>query len=95
MNETLAATLLGVAGVGLFALLKQDRSLPVELEKALALVVEGGCDVVRNNFHLYRDKGGKYVVLTFDRRGKDHVPVDETFDDLEDAVGKFVLRAKL
>lgn len=62
------------------------RRLPVEVEKALEVVVNAGFDVEKHGVHLYK-RLGRVTVLKFPTKGDDP-EVDEQFDDLGKAIDR-------
>lgn len=67
----------------------------MECEQAIAILIDSGCAVEHNGYHIYKSKTSEYTLLSFDGKGNIREDQEENFPDINDAVKKFVMRTKL
>jgi hypothetical protein len=61
-----------------------------EYRQALALLIEDGHDISKSNRRLYKSNSGEYVILSFDSNSNLKHDEEESYPDINDAIGKFL-----
>lgn len=80
----------------LWASIRKEHVVSEQERKAIASLLDKGLDLSLNGYHLYRSNKGKdYVLLHFDAKGNLHYDDEESFDDVNDAISKFLQRTQL
>lgn len=64
-------------------------------EVAIKLLLEAGCVIEKNRWHLYRSGAGDYRLLHFSERSDMLRDDEESYVDIADAVSKFVQKTGL
>lgn len=62
-----------------------------KIKESIKILIEAGCDVTANRNRLYRHSQDEYIILRFNKNANIEMSKEESFDNLDDAVGKFIL----